>query len=82
MRKHHSGELIQMDDMLVQQESTTDNLAMSLVQRGNADIEWLRSAMEEENTDVNSRDTDGRPLLQVLLQVPWKGQETNGLEGV
>ena len=82
MLKCNSGELIEMHNTLSQDEceSTTNNIAMSLVRRGYADIEWLISALEENNADVNCRDADGRPLLQVLLEVPWKGQESRGLE--
>ena len=57
----------------------TNNLASSLAHRRYADIDWIRSAVQLRNDDINCRDIAGRPLLQVLLQVSWKGEE-NSLE--
>ena len=80
VRLRHSDEQIEMDNIDKRHKRITEKLAISLVQRGYADIEWVRSAIEEEKIDVNSRDTDGKPLLQLLLQVPWEGQQTSDLE--
>jgi ankyrin repeat protein len=58
-----------------------DSLATLLMRKGNVDIEWLRSAMTNFE-DVNCRDVDGKTLLQVVLQIPWIGQEAQRLEGI
>ena len=55
-------------------------LASSLARRGYGDILWLRSAVQQASQGINSLDDDGRPLLQVLLQVPWQGGKESGLE--
>jgi ankyrin repeat protein len=81
----HSGEHIELDNVFLQnssQRSTTENLATSLVQRGYADIEWLRSTIKDQ-PHVDIRDKDGKSLLQLLLEIPWtQKQKSDQEEGI
>ena len=82
MDKSHSYELLEMTGTPLQHEELrdrTNNLASSLAHRRYADIDWIRSAVQRQNEEINDRDIVGRPLLQVLLRVQWKGVE-NSLE--
>jgi ankyrin repeat protein len=76
--KSHSYELVEMAGTPLQHEDLrgrTNNLASSLARRRYGDIEWIKSAVQFRREEINSRDIAGRPLLQVLLQMPWKGGE-------
>jgi ankyrin repeat protein len=82
MAESQSYELVAITRTPLQNKDTKSNLANSLVGRRYADIDWIKWAVQQKNENINCRDTAGRPLLQVILQVPWQGRGNDMQEGL